>query len=73
MLLECGYELAAASSDQLLAFLEDKRWYYVVMMKSRYLNLHSFDTIATDEADLGVPALLPLGLSELQSNQPLNL
>lgn len=73
MLLERGHELAAASGDQLLALLEHERWYDVVMMKSRHLNLHSFDTIATDEADLGVPALLPLRLSKLESNQPLDL
>jgi hypothetical protein len=43
------------------------------VMQGRHLNLHSLDSIAADEADLGIPALLPLWLAKLQRNQPLNL
>ena len=73
VLLECGDELAAASGDQLLTLLEHERWNDVIMVQGRHLDLHPLDTIATDEANLGVPALLPLRLSEFESNQPLDL
>lgn len=43
------------------------------MMECRHLNLHPLDAIATEEADLGVTILLPLGLAELESDQPFNL
>ena len=72
-MLEGGDELAASSSDQLLALLEDKRWHNVVMVQGWYLNLHPLDAVATDEANLCVSALLLLRLTELEGDQPLNL
>jgi len=71
--LEGGNQLAASSSDQLLALLEDERWHNVVMVQCWYLNLHPLNAVATDEANLCVSALLLLRLAELEGNQPLNL
>ena len=43
------------------------------MVQGRHLNLHSLDPVPADEADLCVPALLLLRLSELEGDQPLEL
>ena len=71
--MEGGDELATASGDQLLALFEDERWHDVVVMQGGHLDLHPLDSVSTDEADLGIPALLPLWLAQLQGNQPLDL
>ena len=73
VVLEGGNELTTSSGDQLFAFLEDEWWHDVVVVQGRHLDLYSLDPVPTDEADLCVPALLLLRLSELEGNQPLDL
>jgi hypothetical protein len=71
--LKSGNKFSTASSDQLFTFLKDERWYNIVMMQSGYFDLYPLNSISADKTDLSIPALLPLWLSQLKSNQPLDL
>jgi hypothetical protein len=72
-LLESGNESSTPGEDQLLAFFEDKRRNDVIVVQCWYFDLHPLDSVAAEEADLGVAVLLPLRLAELERDEPLHL
>ena len=63
ILLEGSNQLSSPSSDELLTLFVNEGRDNIVLMKSRNLDLNSFDSVSTYEAHLSVPTLLWLGRS----------
>jgi hypothetical protein len=58
ILLEGSNQLSSPSSDELLTLFVNEGRDNIVLMKSRNLDLNSFDSVSTYEAHLSVPTLL---------------
>lgn len=71
-MLERRHQLPSPPGDELLTLFVDERRDDVVLVEGRNFDLDSLDAVATDEADLGVAALLGLGRSKLQGDEPLD-
>lgn len=73
LVLEGRHYTSTTRLDQVLTFLKDEGWHYIVVVKRWHFYPDSLNAIPTNKPDLSVFLALLAGFAEFETDEPLDL